>query len=437
MAKKSLLIPLLIAKLSGVLALVLQLHGILMLWAIYQKYAMDRFVTFQLRKRNSFLRKTRQARERNLRRKKRECWYYPGRTEQWWQKMLDGEAPEDTWRKNFRLPRDEFQKLLDELRPYISPNPKSPNYRALTAEKKLATTLYYLKDTGSLQMTANSFGLSVPTVSSVLFEVCMTISTILGPKYIHLPQDDSEMMRKVAEFEGKFGMVQAFGCVDGTHIAIKRPKESSQDYYSYKGFHSINVQGVCDFRGIFMDVDCRWPGSVHDAKVFANSEVSKGLRNGKLPITYQTVIPGYEKVPNYLIGDPAYPLIPYCLKEYDTCDTNEKVIFNNLLRAARNPVECAFGRLKARWAVLTKKVDLDIKTVPTMVYACFVLHNICEKNNTSIDEELVRSQIQVAAAAQDKEIPDPVYSCNSNEGETVRDTSTKYVGLNLPDHLTS
>ena len=110
---------------------------------------------------------------------------------------------------------------------------------------------------------------------------------------------------------------------------------------------------------------------------------------------------------------------------------------DNLLRSARNPVECAFGRLKARWAILTKKVDLDIKTVPTMIYACFVLHKFCEKNNTSIDEELVRSQIQVAAATLDKEIPDPVNSCNSNEGEIVRDILTQYVGLNLPDQLTS
>ena len=73
-------------------------------------------------------------------------------------------------------------------------------------------------------MTANTFGLSAPTVSSVLFEVSKTISAILGPKYIHLPRDYAEMKRKVAEFEGKFGMVQAFGCVDGTHIAVRRPK---------------------------------------------------------------------------------------------------------------------------------------------------------------------------------------------------------------------
>ena len=72
-----------------------------------------------------------------------------------------------------------------------------------------------------------------------------------------------EMRKKVAEFEVKYGLVQAFGCIDGTHIPIKRPTINSQDYFSYKMYFSLNVQAVCDYRGQFMDVDCRWPGSVH------------------------------------------------------------------------------------------------------------------------------------------------------------------------------
>ena len=51
-------------------------------------------------------------------------------------------------------------------------------------------------------------------------------------------------------------------------------------------------------------------------------------------------------VPNYIISDLAYPVTPFCVKELDTCSSNKEVVFNNLLHSARNPVECAFWRLK-------------------------------------------------------------------------------------------
>ena len=77
-----------------------------------------------------------------------------------------------------------------------------------------------------------------------------------------------------------------------------------------------------------MDVECRWPDSVHDAKMFANSSVNCKLRDEQLPKTFQTIIPGSDKIPNYLVGDPAYPLTPYCMKEYETCNKNAQVVFN-------------------------------------------------------------------------------------------------------------
>ena len=162
-------------------------------------------------------------------------------------------------------------------------------------------------------------------------------------------------------------MVQAFGCIDGTHIPIKRPVKDPQDCFCYKGYYSLNVQGVCDYRGQFMDVECRWPGSVHDAKMFSNSSMHHKLRNNELPQPFQTVTPGYVKIPNYLIGDPTYALTPYGMKKFETCKQNEQVIFNALLRAARNPIECAYGRLKARWSILTRKVDLKLESVPVLV----------------------------------------------------------------------
>ena len=117
----------------------------------------------------------------------------------------------------------------------------------------------------------------------------------------------------------------------------------------------------------------------------------------------------------------------YCIKEYDSCSTNEQVIFNTMLRAARNQVECAFGRLKARWEFLTKTVDLKLESVPTVIYACFVLHNVCEQNKVTVDDKSLKEQISLMKQneQQFKNNPDPVYSYNEGEEEIVRSSLLK------------
>ena len=193
--------------------------------------------------------------------------------------MINDVAPSDAWKKNFRMSRKVFIDLVDQLRPCISPSPFSPNYHAINVEKKLGMTLYYLKDSGSLGMTANAFVVAIPTAAAIVYEVCSAISTHLGPKYLCLPKIQEEMRLKIAQFESKDGMIQCLGCVDGTQIPRKCPPENSQDYYCYKQFYSLNVQAICDCKGVFMDVECRWSGCVHDSKVVANSLIAKKLRD--------------------------------------------------------------------------------------------------------------------------------------------------------------
>ena len=82
-----------------------------------------------------------------------------------------------------------------------------------------------------------------------------------------------------------------------------------------------------------------------NAKVFANSTVCKKLRSGEINQIFLNLMPGYDTLPNYITGDLAYPLTPYCMKECQTRVENKQVVFNNLLRIARNQIECAFGRV--------------------------------------------------------------------------------------------
>ena len=62
--------------------------------------------------------------------------------------------------------------------------------------------------------------------------------------------------------------------------------------------------------------------------------------------------------PNYITADTAYHLAPFCIKELDRCSSNNEVAFNNLLCIDRNPVEYAFEKLKGRWSILARIMDL-------------------------------------------------------------------------------
>ena len=104
-----------------------------------------------------------------------------------------------------------------------------------------------------------------------------------------------------------------------------------------------------------------------------------------------------------------------------------------MVRSARNPIECAFGRLKARWQVLTKKMDFKLEKIPTITYACFVLHNFCERRSVYINEEQVKTQLEVLKTneTQFKNLADPIFSCIEVEGKVIRKALTNYIKENI------
>ena len=54
-------------------------------------------------------------------------------------------------------------------------------------------------------------------------------------------------MNMVFFTKGRFPGV--IGCVDGTCIKIQAPHENENDVVNRKGFHSINVQAICNHKG--------------------------------------------------------------------------------------------------------------------------------------------------------------------------------------------
>ena len=88
---------------------------------------------------NSALTRCRHKSFKNRPQRKKRFWIKPGRTDLWWRNMIEGRCLDEDWKKNFRMSKTDFLKLVDELRPFISPNPRSPR-PGLSAEKKVSQT---------------------------------------------------------------------------------------------------------------------------------------------------------------------------------------------------------------------------------------------------------------------------------------------------------
>ena len=165
--------------------------------------------------------------------------------------LVSGITPREEYVRNLRMNIGLFEKLCNELRGLISPDSNSFRKDTISAEKRLAIVPYYLKDQGSLRMTANTFGVSVATVSVSLRQVCDAICKI-GPKFVRFPQKIEEITAIASRFEEKFNMPQVLGCIDGTHISIQKPHEDPHDdFFCYKMKYSLNCQAICDEKGVF------------------------------------------------------------------------------------------------------------------------------------------------------------------------------------------
>ena len=334
-----------------------------------------------------------------------------------WFDMVNRDFDDELWYANFRVTRETFDFLLNEVRHDLQ-HKDTVMRLAITVERRLALTLYYLASTAEYKTIANLFGVSRSFVCVCIRDVCCAIIKRLS-NVITFPQGQ-DLRQVIDGYEQKWGFPMCAGAIDGTHIPIIAPSESRVEYVNRKGFHSIIMQACVDCNYLFRDVVVGWPGSVHDARVFSNSAIYKQGNEGKLfPTGLSKEINGEEIFP-VILADPAYPLLPWLMKGFPMKGvlTRKQRVFNYRLSRARMTVENTFGKWKGRFIRFIKRVDMEVKNLVIIVLASCILHNICEVQNNNFLPQWEENF--------NEELPVPNDDLVEEDGEDIREVLAEF-----------
>lgn len=349
------------------------------------------------------------------------------RSYEFWDSIVLNHYTDMEWLESFRMSKMSFLKLCDLLEDELRPKMQHLKAREpISVKKQVAIAIYKLASCSEYRVVGNVFGIHKSTVKKYLYRVVQAINTVMAPSYINMPKED-EAKYIAIQLENLCHIPQIIGCIDGTHIPITAPEEGYRDFVNRKGWASYNVQVIVDHNGRFRNVFAKHPGSVHDAVVFKDSTVYK--RSQEIIPQMEKHVNG-QKIPFMIVGDPAYPLLPWLIKNYSGSVSPTEESFNVYLNSARVSVEMAFGRLKARWRMLQKKLDCNYKFVPLLIVACCVLHNFCEDNKDRFLEEWLQRVIEL-----DEVFEQPTQVINRERGNVcstiIRDCLKDYFAANF------
>ncbi|CAH2003490.1 unnamed protein product [Acanthoscelides obtectus] len=137
--------------------------------------------------------------------------------------------------------------------------------------------LRYLGDPGCQQGFGQELGVSQATVSRTVDRVVNSI-VAQSNEWIKFPTTNHELMEAKRIWQSLYKFPTAIGVI---HMGSLKPNRHGDEYINRKGKPTLNVQATCDAREMFTSIDVSWPGSVHDSRIWRNSQTRSQLRTSK------------------------------------------------------------------------------------------------------------------------------------------------------------
>ena len=104
------------------------------------------------------------------------------------------------------------------------------------------------------------------------------------------------------QYQALWNFPHAVGTIDGKHVVLQCPRNSTSEYFNYNNAFSIVLFALVDANYNFMLVDVGCPGRISDSGVFTNAELYRKLETKTLCLPQPVPLNGREKsVPYFFL----------------------------------------------------------------------------------------------------------------------------------------
>ena len=79
-----------------------------------------------------------------------------------------------------------------------------------------------------------------------------------------------------------------------------------------------------------------------------------------------------------LLGDEGYGIAPWLMTPFRDPQPPHEISFNRVFTKERVIIERCFGQVKGRFPILQERIRIQLGKVPSVIVACFVLHNVAK-----------------------------------------------------------
>ncbi|XP_033759136.1 putative nuclease HARBI1 [Pecten maximus] len=262
---------------------------------------------------------------------------------------------------DYRLDRESIYELCGLLQNNLIRTTK--RNMALPVSLQAMIALRYYASGSYMSVIGDAHGVSKMTVSRAIRDVSLILSNH-ARSYIKFPLTNREQAKIKQDFFAIRAFPNVLGAVDGSLIPIHTPSEEEHLYVCRKGFHALNIQGICDSNYRFLNIVAKWPGSTHDSHIWNNCGVCATFESGQISN-------------GYMLGDSGYGLRPWLMTPKLAPATPGDRRYNVAHRATRCVIERTFGIWKMRFRCLHKGITLSPERSVRVIMTTAVLHNIC------------------------------------------------------------